>query len=303
MSDQSRETGAQVHEAAGGVRARAEGLLRQMTPAEKAGQLTQYFYFRLPAAPDDEPALGVDPEAQPRRSRTRSRAEASARCCSRPIPPRSTASSGSRSRATAWASRRCSVTTSSTACGPSSRCRSRWPRPGTPRRSNGPGGRRPGGPRGRHPLGLRAHGRHRPRPALGPDHRGRGRGPVPRRGRGGGAGPRLPGRRLRPAGADHRRAPSTSPATATRSAAGTTTRSTCPTHELWNVDLPAVPGRGRGRRGQRDDGYMDLNGVPATRQPLAVHGGAARHAGLRGVRGQRRQRRAQPASPTASPPT
>ncbi len=66
MSDQFRETGAQVHEAAGEVRARAEGLLRQMTPAEKAGQLTQYFYFRLPAAPDDDSALRVDAEAQPR---------------------------------------------------------------------------------------------------------------------------------------------------------------------------------------------------------------------------------------------
>src|ERR671939_806962 len=37
-----------------------------MTPAEKAGQLTQYFYFRLPAGTTDESALGVDREAQPR---------------------------------------------------------------------------------------------------------------------------------------------------------------------------------------------------------------------------------------------
>ena len=36
------------------------------------------------------------------------------------------------------------------------------------------GGGRPGGPGGRHPLDLRADGRHRARPALGPDHRGRG---------------------------------------------------------------------------------------------------------------------------------
>ena len=48
------------------VRARAEELLGQMTPAEKAGQLTQYFYFRLPAGAEPDPALGVDPEAQPR---------------------------------------------------------------------------------------------------------------------------------------------------------------------------------------------------------------------------------------------
>jgi len=48
------------------VRARAEALLRQMSPAEKAGQLTQYFYFRLADDATDESALGVDREAQPR---------------------------------------------------------------------------------------------------------------------------------------------------------------------------------------------------------------------------------------------
>src|SRR5207342_3485019 len=37
-----------------------------MTPAEKAGQLTQYFYFRLPAGATTDPALGVDSDAQPR---------------------------------------------------------------------------------------------------------------------------------------------------------------------------------------------------------------------------------------------
>ena len=47
------------------VRARAEELLAQMTPAEKAGQLTQYFYFRLPAGADADPALGLDPDEQP----------------------------------------------------------------------------------------------------------------------------------------------------------------------------------------------------------------------------------------------
>ncbi|HEU4900191.1 MAG TPA: glycoside hydrolase family 3 N-terminal domain-containing protein, partial [Actinomycetota bacterium] len=37
-----------------------------MTPAEKAGQLTQYFYFRLPAGATPDPALEMDPDAQPR---------------------------------------------------------------------------------------------------------------------------------------------------------------------------------------------------------------------------------------------
>jgi len=47
------------------IRARVDELMSQMTPAEKAGQLTQYFYFRLPAAAEIEPALGLDLDAQP----------------------------------------------------------------------------------------------------------------------------------------------------------------------------------------------------------------------------------------------
>lgn len=47
------------------VEERVEELLAAMTPAEKAGQLTQYFYFRLPpGAP--QPVLDFDPDAQPR---------------------------------------------------------------------------------------------------------------------------------------------------------------------------------------------------------------------------------------------
>jgi len=48
------------------LRARVEELLAGMTLAEKAGQLTQYFYFRLPEGAEAEPALGLDPSAQPR---------------------------------------------------------------------------------------------------------------------------------------------------------------------------------------------------------------------------------------------
>lgn len=47
------------------VQERVEKLLAQMTPAEKAGQLTQYFYFRLP--PDAPgPVLEFDRDEQPR---------------------------------------------------------------------------------------------------------------------------------------------------------------------------------------------------------------------------------------------
>ena len=49
-----------------GIQARVDELISRMTPAEKAGQLTQYFYFRLPTGAAPEPALGMDPDAQPR---------------------------------------------------------------------------------------------------------------------------------------------------------------------------------------------------------------------------------------------
>ncbi|MEO7070963.1 MAG: glycoside hydrolase family 3 N-terminal domain-containing protein [Nostocoides sp.] len=45
------------------VAARIEDLLARMTPAQKAGQLTQLFYFKLP--PDAQPELDFDPDAQP----------------------------------------------------------------------------------------------------------------------------------------------------------------------------------------------------------------------------------------------
>jgi beta-glucosidase len=46
------------------IQAQVDELLAQMTPAEKAGQLTQYFYFRLP--PDAPgPVLDIDPDEQP----------------------------------------------------------------------------------------------------------------------------------------------------------------------------------------------------------------------------------------------
>ena len=64
MSDRPRQAEGQLR--AGGIRARVEELLGRMSLAEKAGQLTQYFYFRLPAGAAPEPALGMDPDAQPR---------------------------------------------------------------------------------------------------------------------------------------------------------------------------------------------------------------------------------------------
>jgi beta-glucosidase len=46
--------------------ARIDELLGSMTTQEKAGQLTQYFSFTLPAGAEPDPALGLDPGAQPR---------------------------------------------------------------------------------------------------------------------------------------------------------------------------------------------------------------------------------------------
>ncbi|WP_375388326.1 glycoside hydrolase family 3 protein, partial [uncultured Amnibacterium sp.] len=46
--------------------ARIDRLLADMTPEEKAGQLTQFFYFSLPPGAADDPALGLDVTAQPK---------------------------------------------------------------------------------------------------------------------------------------------------------------------------------------------------------------------------------------------
>ena len=66
VSDRTQQTHAQPGADTSDIEARVDELLRQMTPAEKAGQLTQYFYFRLPTGTTDESALKVDREAQPR---------------------------------------------------------------------------------------------------------------------------------------------------------------------------------------------------------------------------------------------
>src|SRR3954452_6042530 len=47
------------------IRARVDELLEKMTPAEKAGQLTQYFYFTLPPDVEADPALGLAVAKQP----------------------------------------------------------------------------------------------------------------------------------------------------------------------------------------------------------------------------------------------
>jgi beta-glucosidase len=48
------------------IQSQVDELISQMTPAEKAGQLTQYFYFRLPAGAETAPALDFEAEEQPK---------------------------------------------------------------------------------------------------------------------------------------------------------------------------------------------------------------------------------------------
>ena len=43
---------------------RVDELIAAMTPAEKAGQLSQYFYFQLPAGTEPDPLLGLDVNSQ-----------------------------------------------------------------------------------------------------------------------------------------------------------------------------------------------------------------------------------------------
>ena len=47
------------------IQSQVDELIAEMTPAEKAGQLTQYFYFRLPAGAEAAPALDLDAGRQP----------------------------------------------------------------------------------------------------------------------------------------------------------------------------------------------------------------------------------------------
>ena len=159
---------------------RVEELLAQLTLEEKAGQLTQLFYFGNLAAPEvgatigiaDDPTGSVEealgrgarrlaalrhrpgadqPAAAPRRGGQPPRHPAALRLRRHPRPAHDPAGAD-RPRGVV---------------GPADdRAR--------------PGRRRPRGAGGRHPLDLRPDGRHRPRPALGPDHRGRRGGPVPR---------------------------------------------------------------------------------------------------------------------------
>ena len=153
-----------------------------------------------------------------------------------------------------------------------------------------------------HPLDLLADDRHRPRRALGPHRRGRGRGPVPGLGHGARLRARLPGpaarrperdpglrealrrlrrRRGRPR-LQHRRRPGAHAA----------------------PDLPAaVPGRRRGGRGHADERLQHARRRAGHRQPVHARPDPARGMGLPGLRRQRLRLGRARRWPTASPRT
>ena len=243
------------------VRARVDALLAQMTPAEKAGQLTQYFYL---GCRRDQAVLTARRAARMVEAATGA-AAASGRCCSSPTRPRSTGCSASRSRATGIGIPLLFgfdvIHGLRTILPVPIAMAASWDPETIERR---PGGGRPRGPRRRHPLDLRADGRHRPRPALGSDHRRRGRGPVPRRGRGRRPGPWLPGRaRL---GTPERVIAGPKHFAGYGAALGGRDYDevNLSDSELWNVYFPPFQAAVEAGAGNVMTAYMDLNGIPAT---------------------------------------
>ena len=203
---------------------RVEALLSQMTPAEKAGQLTQFFYFKLPQGATSSPAFDLSAPADDGGGGLGRRA-ASASLLFVTDPAEI-----NRLQRLAIEGNRLGIPLLfgfdvihglRTILPVPIAMAASWD-PATI--EQGQIGGRPRGARRRHPLDVRADGRHRPRSALGPDDRGRRRGSVPRSRGGRRPGSWLPGRRASARRSTSSRARSTSPGTAPRSAAATTTR-------------------------------------------------------------------------------
>ena len=123
--------------------------------------------------------------------------------------------------------------------------------------------RRARGVRRRPALDLRADGRHRPRSALGPDRRGRRRGPVPRLRDGRGAGARLPGRRPRRARHDHGHRQAFRRLRRGRGRARLCRRRHLRAHAARGLPA-ALRGRRAGRRGSFMAAFNAVDGVPTT---------------------------------------
>ena len=271
---------------------RVDQLLAEMTPAEKAGQLTQYFYFSCRPGPRRSRRSDLTGTRNRARSRRRWRRARSARCCSSPTRReinrlQRLAVEGNRSGIPVMFGFDVIHGLRTIFPVPIAMAASLGPRDDRAR----PGRRRPRGPGGRHPLGVRTDGRHRPRSALGPDHRGCGRGPVPRRGRGGRPGPRLPGRRARHARSGSSPGPKHFAGYGAAIGGRDYDEVNLSDSELWNVYLPPFKAAVEAGAGNIMTAYMEPQRHSGHRQRVAVHRRAARHLGLRGLRGQRCQRR------------
>ena len=259
------------------VAGRVDALIAGMTTAEKAGQLTQFFYFDLPPAGEaaDQASGGAAAPGPSISGQGITVDEALARGEVGSLlfvtdPARDQPAAAARDRGQPARHTR------------PVRLR-RHPRPahdlpgadrhgrvvGSRRHRAGPGRGRPRGPGGRHPLGVRADGRHRARPPVGPDRRGRGRGPVPRRRGRRRPGARLPGRRLGARRPRHRRPEALR--RLRRGARRTRLRRGQPVRlrALERLPAPVQGGRRRGRREHHDR----LHGPQRRarhRQPLAA---------------------------------
>ena len=278
------------------IRSRVDELIAEMTPAEKAGQLTQYFYFGCQPEAEVEPALGLDLGKQPLMVE-----EALGQGLAGSLLFVTDPAETNRLQRLAVEGNRLGIPAlfgfdvihglRTILPVPIAHGGVLGPRDDRAR----PGRRRPRGARGRHPLGVRADGRHRPRSALGSDHRGRGRGPVPRRRGRRRPGPRLPGqpRSARPerviAGPKH--------FAGYGAALGGRDYDevNLSDSELWNVYFPPFAAAVEAGAGNVMTAYMDLNGIPATGNRWLFTDVLRGTLGLRGLRRQRRQRRAQPA--------
>ena len=264
------------------IRSRADELIASLTPAEKAGQLTQYFYFGGLPTPRPRRSGQPLPSTAAARGRGGARPAArSARCCSSPTRPRSTGCSG------------CAVEGNRHGIPAAVRLR-RHPRPAHDLPGADRAWPRPGIPdaieagqavAAREARAVGIHWTFAPMVDIARDPRwgriveGAGRGPVPRR----------RGRRRRRSAAS-RASGSARPSGVIAgpkhfagygAALGGRDYDEVEPVRLGAVErLPAaVPGGGRRRRRQHHDRLHGPQRHPGHRQPLAVHRRAARGAG------------------------
>ena len=244
------------------IQSQVDELIAQMTPAEKAGQLTQYFYFRLPLGA--EPGLEFDADEQPKQVESALK-QGGAGSLLFVTDPAET----NRLQRQAIEGNRLGIpvlfgydvihglrTILPVPIGMAAS----WD-PADHRAW--PVGRRPRGACRRYPLDVRADGRHRARSTVGPDRRRCGGRPLPRRRRG-----RRPGHAasravswVHPTASSPVR--STWPVTGRAIGGRDYDEVNLSDSELWNVYFPPFKAAVDAGAGNVMTAYMGLNGVPA----------------------------------------